>query len=257
MTETLVANDVEWNKTGEDTYQGLHRGVTWTLTLSEGSWYLGHNADADESEVPEFFNPERHPLGEMISSTSDLPLGTASSRIKAARRRGSVLVPEGMRCGTCAEPMPCVAPVTPLQECAACIRSRRDAVPELLDAFRQAQAKRVHGSNGGAQDWRAMEIDALRAALGQCGFVTPVERKREERFTIFHLEQRIEDLHRQLHNARVENARAKSEVFHQAAEAIRRSVNDRTMPSRYRREGALTAADWIDPNNPASPYTQI
>lgn len=52
---------------------------------------------------------------------------------------------------------------------------------------------------------------------------------------------------------RVETTRIRAEL----AQALRASTNERTVPSRYRREGVLLAADWLDPQCPASPFTSV
>lgn len=39
------------------------------------------------------------------------------------------------------------------------------------------------------------------------------------------------------------------------AKLIRECTNERTVPAKFRREGVLLAADWIDPDSPASPYS--
>lgn len=49
-----------------------------------------------------------------------------------------------------------------------------------------------------------------------------------------------------LSREREEFARKIADARHLMAEAIRGRVNERTVPSAYRREGVLLAADWLD-----------
>jgi hypothetical protein len=50
---------------------------------------------------------------------------------------------------------------------------------------------------------------------------------------------------------RAELRRTRNEARAIAASLIRARVNEHSMPSRYRREGALQAADWLNPSKPA------
>ncbi|WP_428962979.1 hypothetical protein [Micromonospora fluostatini] len=66
---------------------------------------------------------------------------------------------------------------------------------------------------------------------------------------------------RNLHeaNRRAREARARYVATSRAVRAelarwLRRVTNDRTVPSRYRREGVLLAADWLDPTTPTALY---
>jgi hypothetical protein len=63
------------------------------------------------------------------------------------------------------------------------------------------------------------------------------------------------DAERQRDEAREEAHRVLRDAARDLAKLIRGCTNERTVPSRYRREGVLLAADWIDPDSPASPYT--
>lgn len=62
-------------------------------------------------------------------------------------------------------------------------------------------------------------------------------------------EKRVTELHQ-------ENKRVLRDAARDLAKLIRGWTTDRTVPSKFRREGVLLAADWIDPDSPASPYTQ-
>lgn len=53
-----------------------------------------------------------------------------------------------------------------------------------------------------------------------------------------------------------ENRRLLREARADIVAAFREALNDRVMPSRYRREGALQLLDWIDPATPTSPYNR-
>ena len=50
----------------------------------------------------------------------------------------------------------------------------------------------------------------------------------------------------QLKREREEYARKLADIRPVIAAAIRARVNDRSMPSKYRREGALIVADWLE-----------
>lgn len=58
----------------------------------------------------------------------------------------------------------------------------------------------------------------------------------------------------QVKEVRVELARVYREAGKDLAELIRARCNDRTVPSKYRREGAGWAADLIDPTVPKDAY---
>lgn len=53
-----------------------------------------------------------------------------------------------------------------------------------------------------------------------------------------------------------ENRRVLREARADITHAFREAINDRTMPSKYRREGALQLLDWIDPTTTTSPYNR-
>jgi hypothetical protein len=66
----------------------------------------------------------------------------------------------------------------------------------------------------------------------------------------------LESAKKEVAKAREESRQGLREHAHQIAAWVRQTVNERTVPSRYRREGALAVADWIDPEVDASPYTR-
>lgn len=53
--------------------------------------------------------------------------------------------------------------------------------------------------------------------------------------------------------ARAETRRVLIDAARDLAGYLRQRCNDRTVPSRYRREGVLLAADWIDPDSAVKP----
>lgn len=67
---------------------------------------------------------------------------------------------------------------------------------------------------------------------------------------------RAEAAKKEAQEAREETRRVLRDAARDLAKLIRDWTNNRTVPSVYRREGALMAADWIDPDSPASPFTQ-
>ncbi len=62
---------------------------------------------------------------------------------------------------------------------------------------------------------------------------------------------------KQVREMRAEMARVYLEARKDVAEAIRSRCNERTVPAKFRREGVLLAADWIDPAVPKDQYGNI
>jgi hypothetical protein len=160
-------------------------------------------------------------------------------------RVGSVLDPAGMECGTCGRRMPCVAPQPPLQECAECIRRRRDAIPQLAARFERILLDMVHNERYTGAD---LYEEALRRTLVvPCGLVLGVDADRTlrahtivDKLNVERLERRVAELNQEVRAAIRDGRR-------QAAEMLRRWCNERTVPSRYRREGVQAAVDALDP----------
>ncbi|MGS2618062.1 hypothetical protein ACVCAH_26585 [Micromonospora sp. LZ34] len=73
-----------------------------------------------------------------------------------------------------------------------------------------------------------------------------------------HVDRRnLREANRRAREARARYATAGAKIRAEVAGWLREVTNDRTVPARYRREGVLLAADWIDPATPASPYTSL
>ncbi|WP_262285452.1 hypothetical protein [Micromonospora sp. MA102] len=64
----------------------------------------------------------------------------------------------------------------------------------------------------------------------------------------------LQEANRRAREARTRYATASAKIRAEVAGWLRRVANERTVPARYRREGVLLAADWLDPATPASPY---
>ncbi|MGK5741506.1 hypothetical protein [Micromonospora sp. URMC 103] len=64
----------------------------------------------------------------------------------------------------------------------------------------------------------------------------------------------LREANRRAREARARYVTASRKIRGELAGWLRRVTNDRTVPSRYRREGVLLAADWLDPATAASPY---
>ncbi len=67
----------------------------------------------------------------------------------------------------------------------------------------------------------------------------------------------LQEANRRAREARARYATASAKIRAGMAGWLGHLTNDRTVPSRYRREGVLLAADWIDPATPASPYPSL
>ena len=62
---------------------------------------------------------------------------------------------------------------------------------------------------------------------------------------------------KQVAEMRAEVTRVYREARADAADHIRQRCNERSVPARYRREGVLLAADWIDPRVPKDRYGNL
>ncbi|MFC0505008.1 hypothetical protein [Micromonospora costi] len=98
--------------------------------------------------------------------------------------------------------------------------------------------------------------ESLRRLLtdSRCGFITTAE---HQRLVDLHTQvdrRNLQDANRRAREARARYATASRKIRAELAGWLRRVANDRTVPSRYRREGVLLAADWLDPASSASPY---
>ncbi|MGW3607812.1 hypothetical protein [Micromonospora sp. NPDC005161] len=67
----------------------------------------------------------------------------------------------------------------------------------------------------------------------------------------------LQAANRQAREARSRYAVAGRKLRAELAGWLREVTNERSVPARYRREGVLLAADWIDPATPAHPYTSL
>lgn len=67
----------------------------------------------------------------------------------------------------------------------------------------------------------------------------------------------LESANEQVKEARAEVARVYRESAKDLAAFLRARCNERSVPSRYRREGVIWAADMIDPSVPKDQYGQL
>lgn len=166
---------------------------------------------------------------------------------------GSILNPNGMTCSVCGQHMPCVAPLTDKQQCTPCLKRRHATVSRLTEMYRRATVYYIHG-DGAALNLHGVALDeAIMARAIEHGDVhlgADVDRlirmhTGADKALIEQQKTRIADLY-------AENRRILAEAFRSAGRAIRAWCNDRTVPSRYRREGVMIAADKLDPPAPTT-----
>ena len=119
-----------------------------------------------------------------------------------------------------------------------------------LDAIQARMIHEEHSPLRGA----GFTGEALRRLLEHpgCGFVTRDEHERVLEANRFTDRANGERAQAQLRQEREEHARRLADARHVLADAIRARVNERTIPSALRREGALLAADWLDPQQAGS-----
>ncbi|MEU5726852.1 hypothetical protein ABZ783_34250 [Micromonospora sp. NPDC047738] len=73
-----------------------------------------------------------------------------------------------------------------------------------------------------------------------------------------HVDRRnAQEANRRAREARARYATASRKIRAELAGWLRRVTNERTVAGRYRREGVLLAADWLDPATSASPYASL
>lgn len=98
--------------------------------------------------------------------------------------------------------------------------------------------------------------EALRRLLTDpgCGWISSVEHQ-----WLLDLHTQVDRRNAQEANRRAREARARYATASRKIRAalagwLRRVTNERTVPARYRREGVLLVADWLDPATSAAPY---
>ncbi|MER7280546.1 hypothetical protein ABT369_39515 [Dactylosporangium sp. NPDC000244] len=98
---------------------------------------------------------------------------------------------------------------------------------------------------------RTLPYEHLNA--GQ-GLMTRAESRHEQEGAVYFANAARERAEEQVREMRAEVARVYREAAADLAKLIRDRCNERTVPSRYRREGVLWAADLIDPAVPKDQY---
>jgi hypothetical protein len=144
----------------------------------------------------------------------------------------------------------------------------------LADRMREARHQLIHLERYTGADYEAEilrrtfgftpagEPDAVKRVLpyeqvSVPGLMTEAEAKHiRDAHTVVDRMNR-EAAEKQVAEMRAEVARVYREAAHDLAELIRRKCNDRTVPAKYRREGVLLAADWIDPAVPKDRYGNL
>ncbi|MFI6163071.1 hypothetical protein ACIA59_24355 [Micromonospora haikouensis] len=129
--------------------------------------------------------------------------------------------------------------------------------PDLGRRFQEIQAKLLHGDDGepllSGSDFYG---EALRRLLtSDSGWMTQAEYEWHIRAHHVFNGSAAETARRQAREARARYAASARAVRAELAEQLREAgSNERIVPSRYRRDGVLLAADWIDPATSATPY---
>ncbi|MFE9690652.1 hypothetical protein [Micromonospora sp. NPDC005806] len=101
--------------------------------------------------------------------------------------------------------------------------------------------------------------EALRRLLtdSRCGWMSTAE---HQWLLDLHTQvdrRNAQEANRRAREARARYAAASRKIRAELAGWLRRVTNERTVPARYRREGVLLAADWLDPATSASPYAGL
>jgi len=147
----------------------------------------------------------------------------------------------------------------------------------IADRMVTAMHQMLHEENWHGPDSERY-AEALRRALGYCG--ANEQRAGERALSYEHLKYgsglttdteaaHVRDSHtisdrmareaaeKQVKEMRAEVARVRREAAKGLAEWLRASCNERSVPSRYRREGVTWAADMIDPSVPKDRYGNL
>jgi hypothetical protein len=101
---------------------------------------------------------------------------------------------------------------------------------------------------------RALPYEHLKVGLGLTTQAEADYTRDSHTFVDRHNRERAEQ---QVKEMRAEVSRVYREAAKDLAEMIRQRCNDRTVPSRYRREGVAWAADLIDPSVPKDQFGNV
>ncbi|MFY1674000.1 hypothetical protein ACN27G_29275 [Plantactinospora sp. WMMB334] len=130
--------------------------------------------------------------------------------------------------------------------------------PDLGRRFQQIQATLIHGDGEPVLSGDDFYGEALRRLLtSDSGWMTRAEYEWHLRGHHVFNGSAAETARRQAREARARYAVSARAIRVELAARLREAgSSERIVPSRYRRDGVLLAADWIDPATPASPYPQ-
>ncbi|SCL17748.1 hypothetical protein [Micromonospora inyonensis] len=130
--------------------------------------------------------------------------------------------------------------------------------PDLGRRFQGIQARLIHGDREPVLSGDDFYGEALRRLLtrSDSGWMTRADHDRLIRAHHVFNGSATEEARRQAREARARYAVSGRAMRAELAAWLREvASNERIVPSRYRRDGVLLAADWIDPATPAWPYT--
>ncbi|WBB78576.1 hypothetical protein O7606_20460 [Micromonospora sp. WMMD882] len=125
--------------------------------------------------------------------------------------------------------------------------------------FQEIQATMIHGDGEPALGGDAFYGEALRRLLtrGDSGWITRAAHDQLIQAHHVFSGSALEIARRQARQARARYAVSARGIRAELAAWLREAgSNERVVSSRYRRDGVLLAADWIDPAIPAWPYTR-
>lgn len=146
----------------------------------------------------------------------------------------------------------------------------------LAKRMHEERVKMIHHEGTGLHGWE-FDAEVLRRALGYSANdgtdgrrQVPYETVRRSTGLITDAEHRhlldghtiIDRLNREAAEKRAEEARAEAratirEAAQRIADHIRGRCNERAVPAKFRREGVLLAADWVDPRVPKDRYGNL
>jgi hypothetical protein len=130
---------------------------------------------------------------------------------------------------------------------------------ELGRRFQEVQDGLIHGEGEPVRSGDDFYGEALRRLLtpDNSGWMTQADHDRLIQVHHVFNGSAAETARRQAREARARYAVSGRKMRAELADWLREAgSNERVVPSRYRRDGVLLAADWIDPATPAWPYTR-
>jgi len=149
--------------------------------------------------------------------------------------------------------MACVFPMPPNRECAGCIKRRHATIGMLVRRYHESGVYYIHGDGkdlnlSGEEFYRAV----MERTIGQSDVHIGVDVDRLLRMHTGADKDENTRLREQLHQERVKYNKLVADGFRRAGQALRSWCNERSVPSKYRREGVMEAANLLDPPDPAA-----